>query len=197
MTKHRAVVVLLCAALLGGGGGAALAALHRANHAQLSLPELHGQASWPAGARPAPAAGMPRLRGRTSVVTFMDPLCTSVCPIEGRRLASVLRRLPAGERPTIVMVSVNPKATAQAAKRATRTWELGSFSTRWVLGSQARLKRIWAAYGVAVKPTRDDILHTLVLYLVDRHGNERTAYLFPFAPAFLQGDLARLARERA
>lgn len=194
MTKRRAALVLACAALLGGGGGAALAALHRTSDVHVSLPQLHGQAAWPAGVRPAPAAGLPVLRGRTSVVTFMDPLCTSVCPIEGRRLASVLRRLPAVERPTVVMVSVNPKATAQDAAHATRKWGLAPFSTRWVVGSQAELKRIWTAYGVAVRPGRNDIVHTLVLYLVDRHGDERTAYLFPFAPAFLQGDLARLAR---
>jgi hypothetical protein len=37
---------------------------------------------------------------------------------------------------------------------------------------------------------------TPVVYLVDRHGNERTGYLFPFAPAFVQGDLHALATER-
>ena len=35
------------------------------------------------------------------------------------------------------------------------------------------------------------------MYLVDRHGDERTGYLFPFAPAFLQGDLQVLATERS
>jgi hypothetical protein len=37
---------------------------------------------------------------------------------------------------------------------------------------------------------------TPVVYLVDRHGDERTGYLFPFAPAFVQGDLHALAMER-
>jgi cytochrome oxidase Cu insertion factor (SCO1/SenC/PrrC family) len=189
-------LVLVCAGLIGVGGGAAIAALHGAHRSRISLPALHGQAVWAAGTRAAPTAGMPPLRGRTSVVTFMDPRCTSVCPVEGRQLASVLRRLPAAERPAVVLVSVDPTATAADAARATRKWQLAPFSTRWVLGTHAELRRIWAAYGVAVRATRGDVVHTLVLYLVDRRGDERTAYLFPFVPAFVQGDLARLARER-
>jgi len=35
-----------------------------------------------------------------------------------------------------------------------------------------------------------------VVYLVDRRGDERTGYLFPFAPAFVEGDLRALAAER-
>jgi cytochrome oxidase Cu insertion factor (SCO1/SenC/PrrC family) len=193
MQKSRAAVVLVLAALLGVGGGVALAAMHR-HAARLRLPEYHGQASWAAGARPAPTDGMPALRGRTHVVTFMDPLCTSVCPIEGRQLASILRRLPAASRPTVVMVSVNPKATARDAARATRKWQLAPFSTRWVLGTKTTLSAVWKEYRVSVRPVKGDIVHTLVLYLVDRHGDERTAYLFPFSPAFVQGDLERLAR---
>jgi hypothetical protein len=37
---------------------------------------------------------------------------------------------------------------------------------------------------------------TPVVYLVDRRGDERTGYLFPFAPAFVEGDLRALATER-
>jgi hypothetical protein len=36
----------------------------------------------------------------------------------------------------------------------------------------------------------------LRLVLIDRRGDERTAYLFPFLPAFVEGDLTRLAGER-
>ena len=37
---------------------------------------------------------------------------------------------------------------------------------------------------------------TPVIYLVDRRGDERTGYVFPFAPAFVEGDLQTLAAER-
>jgi cytochrome oxidase Cu insertion factor (SCO1/SenC/PrrC family) len=192
---RRLILLVAAAAVCGIAAGVAIAALDR-HAAAVKLPELHGQASWPAGARPAPARGLPSLRGHTSVVTFMDPRCTSICPIEGRQLASIMRLLPVASRPVVVLVSVNPQATARDAARASRKWQLAPFHPRWVLGAHAALSRVWAAYHVQVKPTRGDIVHTLVAYLVDRHGNERTAYLFPFAPAFVQHDLARLAAER-
>jgi cytochrome oxidase Cu insertion factor (SCO1/SenC/PrrC family) len=192
---RRLVLLVAAAAVCGVAAGVAIAALDR-HAAAVKLPELHGQASWPAGARSAPAHGLPRLLGHTSVVTFMDPRCTSICPIEGRQLASIMRLLPAASRPVLVLVSVNPQATARDAARASRNWQLAPFHPQWVLGTQATLSTVWAAYHIQVKPTKGDILHTLVAYLVDRHGNERTAYLFPFAPAFVQHDLARLAAER-
>jgi hypothetical protein len=37
----------------------------------------------------------------------------------------------------------------------------------------------------------------LRISLIDRRGDERTAYLFPFMPAFVGGDLIRLAGEHA
>jgi cytochrome oxidase Cu insertion factor (SCO1/SenC/PrrC family) len=194
LTRRRALLLVVCTALLGAGGGGAVAALRAPAHAHVALPALHGQATWAPGARPAPTAG---LRGHTSVVTFMDPRCTSECPVEGRQLASVLRRLPAASRPTIVMVSVNPAATRRDAARATAKWGLAPFRTRWILGARTELAPVWRAYRVAVKPVKGDIEHTLVLYLLDRRGDERTAYLFPFLPSFLQRDLATLARERA
>lgn len=197
MRTRTIIVVVSGAAAIGIASGVALAALHGARRAAPALPGLHGQATWRAGERPAPPAGLPRLRGRVSVITFMDPRCRAECPVEGRELASIVRRLPAASRPQIVLVSVNPAATARDARHASAAWQLAPFDTHWVLGTRTRLRRIWSAYRVAVRPAQRDIEHTLVAYLVDRRGDERTAYLFPFPPAFVQGDLARLAREGA
>ena len=198
MRRRTIILVVAAAATVGIASGVALAAL-RASHpaATPSLPELHGQASWPAGRRLAPTSGMPSLRGRVSVIAFMDPLCTQICPVEGRELASIVRRLPAAERPRILLVSVNPKATAAQAAHALQKWQLAALDAHWVLGTQSRLRGVWREYQVFVRPVKGDIEHTAVAYLVDRTGHERTAYLFPFAPAFVQGDLARLAQERA
>jgi hypothetical protein len=110
-----------------------------------ALPELHGQESWAPGARPAPALpALHALRGRTAVLTLAAPHCPG-CGQLRSELASIVRRLPAGERPALVF---------------------------------ARGPR------------------TPVVYLVDRRGDERTGYLFPFAPAFVEGDLRILAAER-
>ena len=203
------VLVVVAAALVGTAGGVLLHRLRAsAAPAAPSLPELHGQAVWAAGVRPAPAfalrdqrgvlVSLGALRGRPVLLTFLDSQCHSACPIAGRQLASVLRRLPAATRPTLVVVSVDPKGDTRAGiERAMHAWGLaGPWRWHWLNATRTRLASVWRSYGIAVQPTSNDIKHGLTLYLIDRRGYERTAYLFPFLPAFVQGDLARLARER-
>jgi cytochrome oxidase Cu insertion factor (SCO1/SenC/PrrC family) len=106
----------------------------------------------------------------------------------------VLRRLPAAERPTLVIVSLDPQGdTPVAIDRAVRRWGLGGGPQwHWLTASRARLASVWRTYGVGAGSA-----HRLRAFLIDRHGDERTAYLFPFMPAFVEGDLARLAGEHA
>lgn len=204
--------VLALAAAAGIVGGTLVQVLHR-THAPApapALPALHGQAVWAAGARPAPnfalrdqhgaLVSLRSLRGRTVLLTFLDSQCHSSCPIVGRQLGSVLRRLPAAARPALVVVSVDPKGDTRAGvTHALAKWGLaGPWPVHWVNAAhRAELQRVWKQYGVVVQPTTHDIMHSLALYLIDRRGDERTAYLFPFLPAFVQHDLTRLASERA
>ena len=132
---RRALAALAAAAALGAVG-AAVAHAVIGGGSTLRLPELHGQVTWPAGARPAPA-GIPR--GRTAVIAFVAPGCTG-CLAE---LRFVIHRLPASIRPTVVRHVVQ----------------------------------------------RDSFV-----LLVDRRGGVRAGYTFPFAPAFVEGDLRTLAR---
>ncbi len=206
---RRAAVVVLLATALGGGAGVAVHELgSRASSPAAAgpLPDFHGQAAWDAGARAAPGFtlqdqdGVPvslaGLRGRPVLLTFADSLCTLQCPIQGRQVASILRRLPAAERPTLVVVSVDPSGDTPASIRsATRKWGLaGPWRWHWLNGRATQLHAIWHEYGITVDPSSGDIVHSLVLYLIDREGFERTAYLYPFLPAFVQGDLAKLGR---
>ena len=203
-------LVVAAAALVGIAGGVALDRLHAgATSDTIALPSLHGQAVWPAGTRRAPAFALrdqrgalvtlAALRGRPVLLTFLDSQCHSSCPIEGRRLASVLRRMPAAKRPTLVVVSVDPRGDTPAGiARATRKWGLaGPWRWHWLNATRANLASVWRSYGITVEPKSNDIVHSLALMLIDRRGYERTAYLFPFLPGFVQGDLTRLAGERA
>ena len=135
---RRTALVVLLATAIGVGAGFALHQLnsHRSPRAAAAtLPAFHGQAVWGAGERPAPAftlrdqSGVPvslsALRGRPVLLTFLNSQCKEQCPLQGRELASILRRLPAAQRPALVIVSVNPKGDAPASIRhATRTWGL-------------------------------------------------------------------------
>ena len=212
MRLRLAVTILLAAVVVGAGGGALIRVLTGSGTAAAkpSLPTLHGQAVWKAGARRAPNVSLrdqtgrvvtlASFRGSPVVLTFLDSQCKSSCPIEGRQLGSVLRRLPAMERPTLVIVSVDQSGDTPAGIRhALAKWGLiGPWTVHWLNArTQAQLASVWRSYGVRVVSTTNDIMHSLALYLIDRRGDERTAYLFPFLPAFVQHDLARLAREKA
>jgi cytochrome oxidase Cu insertion factor (SCO1/SenC/PrrC family) len=208
------VALALCLAVLVGAAiGAGVHALLRSQpHVAATAPapgSLHGEARWPAGVRPAPPIrglrdqsgrvfALSSLHGRTVAIAFLDSHCTQACPLEGRALAAAERTLPAAQRPVLVAVSVNPQDTAASSRAAARKWGLEQVAPwHWLRGTHAQLARVWRAYHIAVAPPRDgDIAHTEALYLVDRDGDERSGYLYPFVPRFVTLDLRTLAGER-
>lgn len=133
---RTALVVIAAAAALGAAGAAVAHAVIGRSAPSPALPELHGQVTWLAGARPAPAS-VPR--GHVAVVALLAPKCRT-CADE---LRFTLDQIPKRSRPFVL-------------RRAIRG-------------------------------------HS-VLLLVDRNGDVRTGYTFPFAPAFVEGDLRTLAR---
>jgi cytochrome oxidase Cu insertion factor (SCO1/SenC/PrrC family) len=163
-----------------------------------AAPRIAAAATWPARSRRAPnfqlidQQGAPislaSLRGQPVVVTFIDPLCRSLCPLEAKVLMRAARRLPPAERPTIVSVSVNPWADTKATfAQDQKHWQLGS-SWRWATGSERKLSRVWRDYGVDVRVTSKvvagvsvrSIAHTEGSYVIDRAGYERALFLYPF-----------------
>jgi cytochrome oxidase Cu insertion factor (SCO1/SenC/PrrC family) len=209
-TAGQIVAVLAVAAAAGvGAGAAAHLLLTRGTTAAPAVATTHGplrgQATWAAGARPAPPIttlhdqtgahfSLSSLRGHTVAVEFFDSHCKAECPLAGRALASAERPLPRAQRPVLVVVSVNPLDTAASVRRAVRSWGLAGMAPwHWLMGSHGQLAPVWHAYRIFVKPTRGDISHTEALYLLDRHGDERSGYLFPYAPASVGHDLHVLA----
>src|SRR5581483_12416480 len=120
-------------------------------------------------------------------------------PIEARVLSASTAKLPAGERPTIVAVSVNPWANTKANFAADRVhWRLRS-NWRWAVGSRAQLARIWRKYQIDVLfnaktingITVHNVVHTEASYVVDGSGFERAVYIYPFSGS----DLAQEVRD--
>jgi protein SCO1/2 len=207
-----AVRPLLAASLLAAGagvaGGMALhLALRPARGAQaLRPPSMHGQATWPAGRRPAPNFALHDQRGRlvsvagerghSVLLAFMDPLCKQECPIEGRGLALSQRQVSLADRAAVLIVSVNPDATAADARHAARKWGI-SGDWHWLLGSRSQLAPVWRAYDITVLPKSNDIVHSTAVYVIDRHGFERAGVIAPFLPQFVADDLRTLAGSTA
>jgi cytochrome oxidase Cu insertion factor (SCO1/SenC/PrrC family) len=204
-----AALALVLAALGGALLGVVVHLAGSSAQAGPALPDLHGQATWPPGERRPPPfvlrdqdgalVSLAELRGRPTLLTFFDSRCDEQCPLAGRQLATILRRMTAAERPTLLVVSVNPAGDTPASiRRAMGEWRLaGPWRWHWLRGTQSQLERVWEDYGVTVEPTTHDVGHGLVLYLIDRDGFQRTGYLFPFLPNFVALDLRTLAREEA
>lgn len=193
-----AVAFAVLFALTPGSSGAAGSGSNAAG----SSPGLR----WTLHNTPAPAVRLPDqdgrmttlagMRGHTVLLTFLDSRCTNLCPIEGTQLAAVQRRLPAGRRPELVVVSVNPADTratvAKFVRQAgwTQPW-------RWLLGSRRTLAPVWRAYHIGVRlrhgqavqtgqttiRVAGDVVHTIALYVIDPKGRERYGYLPPFRPS--------------
>jgi protein SCO1 len=159
------------------------------------------QATWAAGARPAPdfrltdQAGKPvsiaRFRGRPVIVTFIDPLCRNLCPLEARILERAWVKLPAAQRPAIVSVSVNRWGNARRyLLQDVGKWDLHS-SWYWAVGPGAALAKVWSAYQIGVRDvpktidgvTVHNIEHTEGSYVVDTKGDVRALLLYPFTVA--------------
>src|SRR5260221_12162031 len=101
MWRRWAFALVTAAAV--GSIGAVLAHAYATPRASNGLPLLHGQASWAPGARPAPAVAP---HGTTAIVAFLGSRCTPRV-IELRR---IVRRLPAADRPVLVLAPASAAA---------------------------------------------------------------------------------------
>ncbi len=208
MSRRSYLIGVAAAALIGiaiggifhtqltGGGASARG---------VALPMLHGQATWAAGRRAAPAfslrdqhgsaTALRSLRGRTVALTFLDSLCKQACPLEGGMLAAAIRQVPAARRPHLVVVSVDPAGdTPRSVAHAAKKWGLPA-GTIWLMGTRAQLRRVWSAYRITVDPVSGDVVHSTAVYLLDKRGYERAGFLMPFVSALVADDLRMLSAE--
>ena len=208
-TALRLAIALGFAVVLGVLAGVAAHLVFRQSaHADgMPLPELHGQATWAAGERPAPAFTLRNVlggrfslssaRGRPTLITFLDSKCRSLCPIVGRDIGDVQRSFPVSQRPAVLVVSVDPAGdTAPSVRSAIRRWHLAP-GWRWLTGSRRELASVWRAYGIEVEQRTNDIVHGSAVYLVDAKGDERAGYLAPLLPNFIALDIHRVEAESA
>jgi cytochrome oxidase Cu insertion factor (SCO1/SenC/PrrC family) len=182
--------------------------------ARAAPPQFSAAATWPAGARPAPAFSLrdehgrrisiASLRGRAILVTFIDPLCRNLCPLEARVLSAAVRRLPPSLRPVIVSVSVNPWADTPTAFAEDRThWHLGP-TWRWATGTVRQLRPVWRRYEIGVLVSKRtitgvtvrSIVHTEATYVVDAAGDVRAVYVYPFNARDVAATVRSLSRRQ-
>jgi cytochrome oxidase Cu insertion factor (SCO1/SenC/PrrC family) len=209
VSRARLAGVAIALAALSGVGVALVARLALGSaEGELALPQMHGQATWLAGERRAPPfalrdqdgrlVSLSGLRDGPVLLTFLDSRCAEQCPLESRQLGTMLRGMARADRPTLLIVSVDPAGDTPASiRRAMASWQLsGPWRWHWLRGAKHELAKVWRDYGITVKRATSASTHDLALYLIDRRGFDRAGYLFPFLPNFVALDLQTLARER-
>jgi protein SCO1 len=218
-----AIAVVLCAS----GGAAAVVLTHQGGTASngVSLAKLGVTPSvksasavvtpppfsWHAGRRRAPGfllrdqsggpVSLASYRGHPVIVTFIDPVCRNVCPLEAKVLDEADQQIPLAQRPEILAVSVDRYANSRAdLLKDARKWQLVP-EWRWAVGSPAKLAAVWKDYKISVSTDRvkvggktiTSIIHTAATYIIDKTGHERALFLWPFYPQDVDHELRKIA----
>ena len=132
------------------------------------------------------------LRGRVVAITFLDSHCKQLCPLEADQLGQVQRSLGAGAHLSVLVVSVAPATDTPSSERAFAATHRWSGDWHWLIGTPDQLAAVWKAYSIAVQNTTDNILHSSVLYLVDRDGFERAGWAAGLEPNLVTHDVRLL-----
>jgi protein SCO1/2 len=135
------------------------------------------------------------LRGRVLAITFLDSHCKQLCPLEGDQLGQVQRSLGASANLSLLVVSVAPATDTPSSERDFAAAHRWSGDWHWVVGPQDQLAAVWKAYSIAVQNAPDNVLHSSVLYLVDKEGFERAGWAAGIEPDLVAHDVRVLNRQ--
>ncbi|MGA2520922.1 MAG: SCO family protein [Acidimicrobiales bacterium] len=118
------------------------------------------------------------LRGRTIALTFLDPVCTSDCPVIAQAFHAADTLLGADARKVVfAAVVANPIYRAVSFTDAFDRQEGLERVPNWLFltGSLPSLQAVWARYGVEVDVSGGGAMvdHSDLAYLIDADGHTR------------------------
>jgi cytochrome oxidase Cu insertion factor (SCO1/SenC/PrrC family) len=142
----------------------------------ITLADEHG--------RPVSLAG---LRGKAVLLTFLDPVCVTQCPIEAQEFKQADALLGAdASKIEMVAVNLNPLYSSTAYTTAfDRAEGLGAVRN-WLFltGRPAQLQPVWRAYGQAAQtlPAGSMLGHSDSAFVIDPSGRMREELNFDPGP---------------
>jgi cytochrome oxidase Cu insertion factor (SCO1/SenC/PrrC family) len=127
------------------------------------------------------------LRGKVVLLTFLDPVCTSDCPLIAQEFRAADRMLGSkAARVEMVAIVANPLYRSIAYTRAFDSQEGMSTLPNWLYltGSLAQLAQAWQNYDIAAEITSAGgmVAHNDVAYVIDASGHTRTELDFDPGP---------------
>ena len=127
------------------------------------------------------------LRGKVVLLTFLDPVCTSDCPLIAQEFRDADQLLgTSAHRVVLVAIVANPVYRSVAYTRAFDSQEGLSRLPNWLFltGSLAQLQQAWRNYAVAAQilAAGGMIAHSDVAYVIDQAGHTRSELDFDPGP---------------
>jgi cytochrome oxidase Cu insertion factor (SCO1/SenC/PrrC family) len=118
------------------------------------------------------------LRGKVVLLTFLDPVCTTDCPLIAQEMRSADAMLGAKAGSTeLVAVVANPTYTSTAYTRAFTSQENLSQLPNWLFltGSLSQLADVWHHYGIEVEdlPAGAMSAHNDLAFVISQDGTVR------------------------
>ena len=112
------------------------------------------------------------LRGKVVLLTFLDPVCTTDCPLEAQEFRQAGQLLGADDRRVeLVAIVANPVDYQLGYTQAFDRQEGLDGVPNWLYltGSPAQLAQVWHGYGIAaeIAPAGSMIAHSEVAYAID------------------------------
>jgi cytochrome oxidase Cu insertion factor (SCO1/SenC/PrrC family) len=118
------------------------------------------------------------LRGKVVLLTFLDPVCTSDCPLIAQEFKQAGQLLKADtQRVELVAIVTNPVDYQLGYTQAFDRQEglTGVRNWLYLTGSLTQLEQVWHDYGIAadIEPAGAMIGHTEITFAIDQHGQVR------------------------
>jgi len=194
-TSLRAVLALWAVAIVIVGAGPMAAAQASPNANLIIAQSIDGNVA-PLNFR-APAftltdqhgrqVSLASLRGKVVLLTFLDPVCTSDCPLIAQEFREADQVLGASSRHVeLVAIVANPVYRSIAYTRAFDSQEELAALPNWLFltGSLDQLQQAWKQYGIAAEilPAGGMIAHNDIAYVVDAAGHTRSELNFDPGP---------------
>jgi cytochrome oxidase Cu insertion factor (SCO1/SenC/PrrC family) len=136
------------------------------------------------GGRPVSLAS---LHGKVVLLTFLDPVCTSDCPLIAQEFRAAGQLLGArGRDVELVAIVANPVYRSVAYTRAFDRQEGLAAVPNWLFltGSLSQLQHVWSNYGVTAQIVAAGGMaaHNDIAFVIDRAGHTRSELNFDPGP---------------
>lgn len=145
------------------------------------------------------SVSLSQFKGMPVIVTFLYTHCPDQCPLTAEKLHTTMLNLgSAAQRVAVLAVSTDPKGdTLASAITFSKAHQMNSY-WHFLIGTQSQLSPIWTSYSVYAAPetptAAGSVSHSIAIFVIDQHGNERVYLGNDFTPAQLTADLQVLLR---